>query len=927
MEQNIISTINDENIQNRSKYLTIAQLTAIAETKINEFIINGKTKDRDLSSLLDKCIDILSIYKKNSKDIKVIISCRNKGAMTNSNYDIKIQLNYIYYKIIHIIVTAKIPHLNEFAKIKSHKSSKNDGDSNSSNNEFQLMNIYNTLLETLLKDENITKIKNFIKSSIQQMKLHHEQEECHLMQTGSHITPDQLNSLIVLSTSSSSSQMETLLIDIRSRLEFKKSHIDFKNIICLEPVSFKMSYSDRDLEKKSLITSPNDEIKLFQSRNLFKFIILYTDSNDYNVRQQAVLLDILLNRSFEKPISNDFTKIFILQSGFPGWLSSNHVNQTSSSCPQSNNIKDDSVYVNGNTSGLSLQHLPKMSPSISHSMDDSMKEMLISPIPINHLQQQQQQQSDNSYKLQRSSSFKKLFSNYTSTSPKNMNSNLYSISSLSISNSPSPLPLSSPNSMKNDSLPFNYPETPHLWKNNEADSMTNQREQLNHNSFTHITPINTRAITTPSRTTTPKLQRFPQAISMNLNLNSNSNNSSTSTIQPACLTLSNSSSLDHIDVSQTSPSHNYDLDFAVGLENLGNSCYMNCIIQCILGTHELTQIFLDDSYAKHININSKLGSKGILAKYFARLVHLMYKKQVDSSKKDSISPIKFKLACGSVNSLFKTASQQDCQEFCQFLLDGLHEDLNQCGSNPPLKELSQEAETRRERLSLRIASSIEWERFLTTDFSVIVDLFQGQYASRLKCKTCNHTSTTYQPFTVLSIPIPRKNSQNKITIEDCFKEFTKCENLEIDEQWLCPHCKSRQPSTKQLTITRLPRNLIIHLKRFDNFLNKNNDFVKYPFLLDLTPFWANDFDGVFPPGVNDDELPIRGQIPPFKYELYGVACHFGTLYGGHYTSYVKKGLSRGWLYFDDTKYRPAKNKTDAINSNAYVLFYHRVYGV
>ena len=73
MEQNIISTIRDECIRHRSKYLTIAQLTAIAEAKINEFIITGKAKDQDLSSLLDKCIDILSIYKKNSKDIKNII--------------------------------------------------------------------------------------------------------------------------------------------------------------------------------------------------------------------------------------------------------------------------------------------------------------------------------------------------------------------------------------------------------------------------------------------------------------------------------------------------------------------------------------------------------------------------------------------------------------------------------------------------------------------------------------------------------------------------------------------------------------------------------------------------------------------------------------------------------------------------------------
>ena len=444
MEQNIISTIKNECNHHQSKYLTIAQLTAIAESKINEFIINDKRKDRDLSSLLDKCIDILSIYKKNSKDIKSIIFSRNKGAVINSNSDITIQLNYIYYKIIHIIVTTNIPLLNEFSKAKLHKSSNNDTNTSSNNNEFQLMNIYNTLLETLLSDENIAKIKNFIKSSVRQRKLYLDQEECSMMGTGSIITPSHLNSLIFSSTNSTSSQMETLLIDIRSRLEFNKSHIDSKNIICLEPISFKMSYSDHDLERKSLITSPNDEIKLFQSRNLFKFIVLYTDSNEYNIKQQSVLLDILLNHSFEKPISDDYTKIFILKSGFSSWLNSNHGNQVSSSFPPSGNVKDDSVYVNGNTSGLSLQHLPRMSPSIRHSMDDSMKEMLIAPTPVNHLQQQQQQQSSSNHAVKRSSSFKKLFSNYTSPCLKNSssNSNLYSISSLSISNSPSPLLLS-----------------------------------------------------------------------------------------------------------------------------------------------------------------------------------------------------------------------------------------------------------------------------------------------------------------------------------------------------------------------------------------------------------------------------------------------------------------------------------------------------
>ena len=164
-----------------------------------------------------------------------------------------------------------------------------------------------------------------------------------------------------------------------------------------------------------------------------------------------------------------------------------------------------------------------------------------------------------------------------------------------------------------------------------------------------------------------------------------------------------------------------------------------------------------------------------------------------------------------------------------------------------------------------------------------------------------------------------------VTLTDCFNEFTKVEDLDTDEQWSCPKCKKRQPSTKKLTITRLPKNLIIHLKRFDNMLRKNNSFINYPFHLDLTKYWPNDFDGRLPPGITE-ELPTRGQVPPFKYQLYGVACHSGSLYGGHYTAYVYKGSSNGWNYFDDTNYRPIKTSNEPITSSAYVLFYHRTYG-
>ncbi|EJS43962.1 ubp5p [Saccharomyces arboricola H-6] len=366
----------------------------------------------------------------------------------------------------------------------------------------------------------------------------------------------------------------------------------------------------------------------------------------------------------------------------------------------------------------------------------------------------------------------------------------------------------------------------------------------------------------------------------------------------------------------------FDLDFIVGLENMGNCCYMNCILQCLAGTHDLARMFLDNTYSNFINFNNTRGSKGLLAKNFANLVHNMHKHGAFKPLNSRITPvqtIQFKKICGHINFMYSDSMQQDCQEFCQFLLDGLHEDLNQNGGKKHLKELSEEEERVRENMSIRKASALEWERFLLTDFSAIIDLFQGQYASRLQCQACAHTSTTYQTFSVLSVPVPRIRT---CTILDCFREFTKCEKLGIDEQWSCSKCLKKQPSSKQLKITRLPKKLIINLKRFDNQMNKNNVFVQYPCFLDLTPYWARDFNHE---SIVNEDIPARGQIPPFRYRLYGVACHSGSLYGGHYTSYVYKGPHKGWFFFDDSIYRPIRFDNEFVTPNAYVLFYERIF--
>ncbi|ANB14816.1 Doa4p [Sugiyamaella lignohabitans] len=362
-------------------------------------------------------------------------------------------------------------------------------------------------------------------------------------------------------------------------------------------------------------------------------------------------------------------------------------------------------------------------------------------------------------------------------------------------------------------------------------------------------------------------------------------------------------------------------EFTTGLKNLGNTCYMNCIIQCLAGTPKLADVFADNSYKQFINVNSKLGYKGVLAQTFAALVQRMLQ-----GKEGYVPPIALKDLAGRLRDTFQGYEQQDCQEFLTFILDGLHEELNSNGDKARMKELTEKEESYRERMSVRVASTIEWERYLKSDYSLIVDIAQGQYRSQLRCLTCGHTSTTFNSFSFLSLPIPL-DKQN-VTIQDCFDLFTAEEILDGDDAWHCSKCKKPRRTSKRLTIARFPPVLIIHLKRFqqrrgfigNSVSNKLETPVMYPLTgLDMTGYWPNYTAG---DEQTLDKLPLRGQTAPFIYDLYAVANHFGTLKGGHYTSFVNKGR-KGWCYFDDTRVTCGVPKQNVVNRHGYVLFYER----
>lgn len=364
-----------------------------------------------------------------------------------------------------------------------------------------------------------------------------------------------------------------------------------------------------------------------------------------------------------------------------------------------------------------------------------------------------------------------------------------------------------------------------------------------------------------------------------------------------------------------------------GLVNLGNTCFMNAVLQSFAHNPLLQHFFLVDKTHDTTICQQKRSQQtpspvcmgcelGALLSAMLPRSTVQSPRQCFSNTNNSTSSVTV-LTPVIPHSLLETlwsyapsfvgSAQQDAHEFFISLLGGLHAHTNASG------------------FVLGATSPRFTPKGKSLCDCAVHQHFAGVLQSQVECAMCEHVSSAFDPFLDLSLSIKEPKTDgdaSPLSLEMLLMQFTSDEQLRGKNQVYCRRCAKYSHAVKRLRIRTLPNVLVIQIKRLDFYRQRKiASFVSFPAKsLDLQAFTGQK------PNGDVNSLPNQPELAP-SYDLVAVVNHHGSsIDGGHYTSYVRLDVDQDgdisssticdqppqlprWLLFDDDQVTVVPERT------------------
>uniref|UniRef100_H2Z743 Ubiquitin carboxyl-terminal hydrolase n=1 Tax=Ciona savignyi TaxID=51511 RepID=H2Z743_CIOSA len=418
-----------------------------------------------------------------------------------------------------------------------------------------------------------------------------------------------------------------------------------------------------------------------------------------------------------------------------------------------------------------------------------------------------------------------------------------------------------------------------------------------------------------------------------------------------------------------------------GLRNLGNTCYLNSIIQvlghlqkfrlCLLAARDLegkNDPFNDDHphiVSHHRRVPGRRSTMEIyenqthVSRRMLRLQSVKQKTIIDDcdilglngGHEDSVAREKEPVLpsaqlppalslCQELNDLYHImwSGKWKLVSPCHFLSSvwqlipsfrGYSQQDAQEFLCELLDKIVSELERKKRRPSMLISNG------LASQISKVVHaVFEGNLHSKVKCLECCHISSTIEPFWDLSLEFPPryhvsannwKNTSQGCSLSEMLEKFTEEEQLDGGQVYNCARCNHFDQGYR-----KAPQKFTEAVKQIK--ISKLPQILRFH----LKRFrWSgrNHREKItvpvhFPSELDirehcwlDDQVALSGSDGTFMYDLSAVVIHHGRGFGsGHYTAYCWNDIGKFWVHCNDSNLELC-SIDDVMAAQAYILFY------